>query len=386
MFRKQSAAIASSGFATMAVYQLFLYICGYMMHDGDAYAAHVAHAVSAQREITSNIADLPTHRGRHRVQASSTEEVVPEDDDGMKPVKPFLAHNAIVNGPASRFHQDQFRQELRNSPRDLHDYRPASSSSRKLLHGFRNPRRYPRCRTCRAVRCNQTTCTGHCKQRARLFDCTITDAAQGGCVGLSVDEFAAQNNPPAAFPRDQSVVLTAAAPFIGCMISADRPTGCPPAGTPASEDFRDTITIVNSTCLTPPFVPDCNVPFLPFGVCMCEIEITVPGRAPLVRPRPCLTTIWPGWSGEVEPDNEIVVEAQGTTTYTGFSDRRYPGQEDHVSHTVDVGAHFSGFDYPGFEGATVTQDFFITTFSADYFSEDDSAEHDPMDGDYDFIP
>lgn len=340
-------------------------------------------------KFTEEEADLPSHWKHQPDHRASNGGVAWGLHDEMRPVAPFIVHDAIVTGPATTVLQGEYDESLHQGPYGIRHSEALSPKSRKLLHGFRNPRRFPRCGACLAVRCSGNSCTGHCRQRGQLFDCQSSNGSLAQCKAFTLEEFVAQNRPPDRFPTDESVVLTAAAPFIGCMVSADRPTGCPPPGTPATTDFgnlRDTITIVNSTCLTPPFVPNCQAPFLPFGVCLCEIEIRRPDGGSLVRPRACLTTVWPIWTGEVDADNEIVVEAREGTTHTSFSDERFPGQEPRFSYTLNVSEHFNGFDFPGFEGATVTQDVFTTMNVGDMiegantFSESDTDEHDALSG------
>ena len=304
----------------------------------------------------------PPSRADHHPQFSHGIRRVDADEAAMRTVVPYIAHDATVLGPATGASQRPLQNDLQRREAAGYSSHLTQSSNRKLLQDSSLIRRYPPCPRCRVDRCNGRSCRGRCRRRGQLRSCVARNGAPEPCDEVSEEEFVAQNKPPSSIPAGGSVVLTAAEPFIGCMVSADRPTGCPLPGTPATDEFglRDTITIVNSTCLTPPFVPDCNGPFLPFGVCLCEIEITRPGQDPLVRPRACLTTVWPAWSGEVDPENEIVVEARGNTTHTGFSESAMtdPGQQPMFSYTVDVGEHFSGPSFPGFSGATVTQEIF----------------------------
>ena len=314
-----------------------------------------------------------------------------KDDNTMTPVQPFIARGATVTGPADAELQQLLEDALRDDVSSMHEHGWWPSSGRKLLHGSRKPSRFPRCSACRAVRCSGTVCSGHCRQRRRLFDCRVTNAVSGKCLTPTGSKGGERTDAaPASFPRGFSVVITAPAPYIGCSVSADRASGCPVPGTPGqfSPDPapEEVSSIVNSTCVTAPFEPGCGSPFMPFGVCMCYYEFTFPDTGTFVSLRPCITTVLVEWAGEVDPANEIVVEVEDGSTVTEFSYDDIPGRTPSFSYSVTVDESH-GLRNHGFGDPFVTQEIYRTEgFSGRSATTEvsDMEGHDALSGDYDY--
>lgn len=144
-----------------------------------------------------------------------------------------------------------------------------------------------------------------------------------------------------------ALIVTAEQPYIGCAVTGNRAAGCPAPGTLTSVRARgraarrSEVIVQSSRCLAEAYVPDCNSPVFPFGICECDY-IAVRRRRRGARERqlrsatfvgrgPCSTDSL-SWDG-VEAD-EIVVESRDGITFTGtgHSDYTDPGQEPTYSY------------------------------------------------------
>ena len=156
-----------------------------------------------------------------------------------------------------------------------------AGAARGLLHGRRRPSKYTRCPVCTEVHCNKGTgfCTGHCKKKATLFTCRPIGRSANSCFDDSKRDPSTLE--PDTLDSLDSVVVSTAAPYIGCANITGAPSGCPAEGTRGFNDERMLeYTVLSSSCEQHLYTPPCNdTLFYPFGYCSCVIGFEGGGPA-----------------------------------------------------------------------------------------------------------
>lgn len=262
-------------------------------------------------------------------------------------IKPFIVRSATIRGPVSAELQAELEAEESAPP-------PSSSSSsafRSLLHGTKKPKQYPKCTRCRMLRCNArgTYCSGHCRQKKKLFFCDTNGVPVFRCPPTSPDKEPTiedfEDEPPGSIEEYDTVVVTATAPNIGCADIANRASGCPARGTRATLPDGRPGSVVASFCRAERYVPDCLSPLLPFGACECYYR----PRGGTFSPRqivraPCSTTALAagsgvgGADGSPSSDDITVRRTQqpngGEVTETWYSNFTELGQEPSYEYAL----------------------------------------------------
>lgn len=236
-------------------------------------------------------------------------------------VEPFVLANATVTGPASASVQAAFDAEYEEPLATI-------GGLRGLLHGRRRPGKWAKCSRCTMVSCRGTECSGHCRARRTVHDCS----GQVTRIGLLQVCFTDPDADISAIPISaldppDSVVVTAPSPYIGCALIANQDSSCPAPGTrgqlPAAEgSAAEQYEVGVSMCAAQRYLPDCDRPLYPLGICLCS-RVALDGRK--LGAGPCIISELdianaPPGRGE----GRVVVEARGAATYTGFSDYTEP--------------------------------------------------------------
>lgn len=239
---------------------------------------------------------------------------------------------------------------------------PNWSGGRSLLHGTMKPSKYPKCTKCRMVRCNKdrSFCSGHCRQKRKLFTCDSTRRAPFDCRypdgPPTLEDLI--GSPPDAIGEYDALRVIAESPYFGCVNVGSATIGCPAVDTyvhVSDPNIRHWLLRVQATtCRARYYVPDCLAPLLPFGVCECTLDVPVHfGRSTTYRTqrRACVASLNPDllpggpWAGdpegsEYEKLTTISADANETvTTYNGPIDT-----EDVPEYSYNVTANIEGVD------------------------------------------
>ena len=247
--------------------------------------------------------------------------VLPSDMHDMHAVTPYVIHDAIVQGPS----------DVEAPVRWERGEQQAPGGGRALLHGRRRPIRYAKCPACTIVRCaGGNGCTGHCRRNREVRHCSEKHKVSPSPAPCAQDgdPIVSRLEPP------DSLVVTATAPYIGCVHIADRPAdaACPAPGTrgvrqPAGNTTAFEYEVEFSVCAQTQYTPDCtNRPYYPLGVCLCS-RASLSEAAQGLGLDACNASELdlPQTVSRSDPKEvRVVIEERGATVHTGIFDYTEP--------------------------------------------------------------
>ena len=246
----------------------------------------------------------------------------------MHSVIPYVIDDAIVKGPTGRKALALWEKYELQTP----------GGGRGLLHGRRKPRRYAKCNSCTIVRCaGGNACTGHCRKNRKVFHCSEKHRT-GGKTGCS------SRGDPTVSPLEppDSLVVTATAPFIGCVHIADRPAeaACPAPWTrgvmqAVGSSISTAYAVEFSSCTRTEYTPECiSRPYYPLGVCLCS-KVSLSGASLGLDACDARELDLPSTDSRSDPEEvRVVIEERGATVQTGIFD--YTEPEDVPADEAEV--------------------------------------------------
>lgn len=261
----------------------------------------------------------------------------------MHAVAPFVVSGADIHGPVS----DELAAEL------LQESGSIAAGDRALLHGPKLPKKYPQCNRCRIIKCNSSTrCTGHCRRNLKLRFCSTSNIPAAACAFLEdpvIEDF--EGLPPSNLSEFDTAVVSVPHPFMGCAEIGNLTTGCPARGTRATLPGMGAARVVTTRCRSEYYIPECQSPLLPFGLCECVYRSLRRSRiSPFTRPSrprsliaPCRTSelaagAGVGGGGASPSVDAIMVLRSGRFTETWFRNFTTPGQRPNHEYSVSATA------------------------------------------------